>query len=371
MKVLVIASYDRSLITFRGDLLAEMVNLGHDVVACAPDLSDSVRDCLLALGVQPRSIVMARTGMNPITDLHTVMSLVHLLRAERPERILSYTMKSVLYAAVAARLAGLSEVYSMITGLGYAFSAGGGLRRQIISFVVQNLYRLARGGTKCFIFQNPDDLNDFRISGLIGSHARTLLVNGSGVNTDYYSVVPLPHEPVFLLIGRLIEGKGIYQYVEAAQEVRLAYPKARFLLAGWLDSNPDAIGESQLQKWVADGIIEYLGVLDDVRAAVGQCRIFVLPSYREGTPRTVLEAMSMGRPVITTDVPGCRETVKDGVNGYLVRPRDSKDLVRAMMKLLDTPEIADKMGLVGRRIAVEKYDVHKVNRVILECMSLM
>ncbi len=371
MKILIVASYDRSLITFRGDLLKAMVQLGHDVVACAPNFTESVRTELLSMGVDSQSIAMARTGLNPIMDLRTVVSLVRLFLRERPERILSYTMKSVLYTALAAQIAGVSEVYSMITGLGYAFSTGGGLRRITSSFVIRNAFRIARGGTKCFLFQNPDDLDEFQSLGLIGTHTKTQLVNGSGVNTRCFPMTPLPDEPHFLLAARLVTEKGIYQYVEAARAVRAHHPQAKFRLAGWLDSNPHAISESQLESWVLEGVIEYLGVLEDVRPALTQSRVFVLPSYyREGTPRTILEAMSMGRPIITADAPGCREAVRDGVNGLLVPPRDSTELASAMMRFLESPELATEMGRAGRRIAEEKYDVHKVNQVILDCMEL-
>ncbi len=371
MKVLVIASYDRSLITFRGDLLRSMVESGHEVVACSPNFSDRIRESLALLGVRHHKIRMARTGMNPLMDLVTFAALLRLIRAERPDRVLAYTVKAVIYASLAAKLLRFPQLYSMITGLGYAFSSRPGFKRKASSAAVRVLYRLARGGSKCLFFQNPDDLAEFRRCRLIGKHTGTVMINGSGVNIDFYPVVPLNQDPVFLLIGRLVVEKGVREYAEAAKVVREQYPQARFMLAGWLDSNPDAISESELQGWIGDGTIEYLGQLEDVRPALASCRIFVLPSYyREGTPRTILEAMSMGRPVITADTPGCRETTQNGVNGYLVRQRDSTDLAEAMVKLLESPQTAEKMGRASRRIAQNKYDVKKVNRVILNSMGL-
>jgi len=196
------------------------------------------------------------------------------------------------------------------------------------------------------------------------------LVNGSGVDLAHYDLAPLPEAPVFLFIGRLLTDKGIVEYAEAARQVKARYPEARFLVAGWLDSNPTAISQQQLDGWINDGIIEFLGKLDDVRPAIGQCAVYVLPSYREGTPRTVLEAMSMGRPVITTDAPGCRETVIDGRNGFLVPVKAIDELAEAMIKLAGDSGLREIMGKESRLIAEDKYDVHKVNRSMLRQLGL-
>jgi len=220
------------------------------------------------------------------------------------------------------------------------------------------------------LFQNPDDESEFRSRGLVGPNTPTLVVNGSGVDITHYSPTPTSSDPIFLMIARLVAEKGVREYAEAARLVRRSHPEARFHLAGWIDSTPDAIDESLLNSWISEGTIEYLGALDDVRPALSRCRVYVLPSYREGTPRTVLEAMSMGRPIITTNAPGCRETVEHEVNGLLVRPRDSENLAQAMIRLIESSSLAEDMAQESRRIAVEKYDVHKVNAVILNCMGL-
>jgi glycosyltransferase involved in cell wall biosynthesis len=231
------------------------------------------------------------------------------------------------------------------------------------------LYRAALARTKAVFFQNPDDLADFKKRNLLKKGVKTVIINGSGVDLNHYSLSPLPDEPVFLLMARLIGDKGIREYQEAARRVRAKYSQARFLLAGGFDENPAAIDKEEIRGWQEEKDIEYLGRLEDVRPAIAQSRIYVLPSfYREGTPRTILEAMSMGRPVITTDAPGCRETVEHGVNGFLVPVKDAGALAEIMEKFIEQPSLAESMGRESRRIAEQKYDVRKVNCMILEVM---
>ena len=219
-------------------------------------------------------------------------------------------------------------------------------------------------------FQNPDDETLFRKFRLLPETVPSFVVNGSGVDVAEYSVAPLPDKPCFLLIARLLGDKGLREYAQAAQLVKSVYPEAVFRLVGWIDDNPDAITQRELDQWVDSGLLEFLGRLDDVRPAISGCSVYVLPSYREGTPRTVLEAMAMGRAVITTDAPGCRETVVDGDNGFLVPVKDINALADAMIKMVDTPGLAASMGERSRRIAEEKYDVHKVNAAMLEGMGI-
>jgi glycosyltransferase involved in cell wall biosynthesis len=369
LKIVVVGGAARSLVNFRGPLLEAMVSRGHEVIACAPDASEDVRGKLADMGVKYCHVPIKRAGMNPAGDLMTAFHLFCLFRRRRPDAVLGYTAKPVIWGCLAARAAGVSAAYAMITGLGYAFVGGGGLRQHAVGQVAAVLYRAALAGTKAVFFQNPDDLADFKKRNLLKNGARTVLINGSGVDLDHYPLSPLPDAPVFLLMARLIGDKGISEYREAARRVRAKYPQARFLLAGGFDENPAAMSKEEIRRWQEEGNIEYLGRLEDVRPAIAQSRIYVLPSYREGTPRTVLEAMSMGRPVITTDAPGCRETVEHGVNGFLVPVKDSGALAEIMEKFIEQPSLAESMGRESRRIAEQKYDVHKVNRVILEVMG--
>jgi glycosyltransferase involved in cell wall biosynthesis len=258
--------------------------------------------------------------------------------------------------------------YALVTGLGFAFTAD---RRGIVTQVVAFLYRIALAGACLVFFQNPDDQRLFRRRGLLRASTPSVVVAGSGVDIAVYAATPpLTGSPVFLMIGRLMGDKGVREYAQAARRVKRRVPAARFRLAGWIDSNPDAIAPEELDAWVADGTIEFLGRLADVRPAIAAATAYVLPSYREGTPRTVLEAMAMGRPIITTDAPGCRETVIDGENGFLVPVKSVDGLVAAMMKFIQDPMLAPRMGTRSREIAEEKFDVHKVNAVMLREMGI-
>ena len=203
---------------------------------------------------------------------------------------------------------------------------------------------------------------------LLDSSAKSMVVNGSGVDVTSFSVAVLPPKLCFLMIARFLGDKGIREYADAARRVKAIHPNVTFSLVGWIDDNPDAIKNEELDKWVAEGIIEYQGRLSDVRPSIMDCSVYVLPSYREGTPRTVLEAMSMGRAIITTDAPGCRETVTHGVNGFLVPIKNVESLVSSMLYYVENPVQLTIMGAASRAIAEDKYDVHKVNAVMVNEM---
>ena len=254
--------------------------------------------------------------------------------------------------------------------MGYGF-LGRGFKGNLVQVVVKALYRLGLKYNNKVFFQNPDDLELFVRLKIVKKRDRAVLINGSGVDTNYFSIKPLTYPVSFLMISRLIGDKGVREYVEAAGIVKKKYPDVIFRLAGWIDVNPSAVSKDELDLWIESGVIDFLGRLDDVRPAIEKATVYVLPSYREGTPRTVLEAMSMGRPIITTDAPGCRETVIDGVNGLLVNIKDVDGLVSAMEKLICDPSMVDIMGMSSHKIALDKYDVDKVNQVILKSMELV
>jgi glycosyltransferase involved in cell wall biosynthesis len=236
---------------------------------------------------------------------------------------------------------------------------------------VRVLYRFALGRTHKVFFQNADDERLFRKLGLLPAFVPSVVVNGSGVDVASFSSKPLPLGTIsFLMIGRLLGDKGVREYAAAARRIKAFHPRARFQLVGWIDTNPDAIGQSELDSWTTDGTLEFLGKLKDVRPAIAASTVYVLPSYREGTPRTVLEAMAMGRPIITTDAPGCRETVIDQQNGFLVPVKSVEALAEAMMKFIEDPSLALRMGRRSREIAEAKYDVHNVNAVMLREMGI-
>jgi glycosyltransferase involved in cell wall biosynthesis len=309
--------------------------------------------------------------LRPDRDLRAVRALVALFRELQPDIFLGYTIKPVIYGSLAAWVAGVPHRFSMITGLGYAFG-GGGLKARVAGTLARLLYRLAMRRNDRVFCQNPDDRALFERAGLLRAPEQAVLINGSGVDLEAFAPAPLPRPPSFLLLARLIGEKGVREYVEAARIIRARHPGTTFRLAGRLVAgHPAAISERELRAWVEEGIIDHLGWLDDVRPAIAASSVYVLPSYYpEGTPRSVLEAMAMGRPIVTADAPGCRETVQDGVNGYLVPVRDVPALVGALERFLVAPGSVEAMGRASRQIAVEKYDVHKVNAIILEAMGL-
>ncbi|MBA3940221.1 MAG: glycosyltransferase family 1 protein [Sphingopyxis sp.] len=345
-----------------------MIRRGHEVHVSSPDLKDAFADHFRAMGAIPHNIELKRTKISFTGDILYYRSIVRLVRKAGIDFVLNYTIKPNIWGSLAAKQAGARSA-SMVTGLGFAFIERRGVMRKLTQKVAQGLYRLATDANSHVIFQNPDDRDDFIAAGCLADRTKVIMVNGSGINLDQFVPVPLPEQPVFLTIARLLHSKGLYELAEASRAVRQALPGARILIAGMFDSGPDAVTRAELDRWVADGI-EYLGLLDDVRPALANSSVFVLPSWREGTPRTVLEAMAMGRPIITTDAPGCRETTVDGINGRLVPVKDAGTLAEAMIDLGTDDAKRARMGAVSRKVAEDKYDVHRVNASMLDLLGL-
>ena len=385
MRILVIGALVKSLVNFRGPLLQTMVSAGHSVIACANGHNFVTEEKLKKMRIAYYPIHLSRAGINPIKDLKTFIDIIRVISLVQPDIVLSYTIKPVIYGSLAAQLCSVKACYSLITGLGYVFMESSLFFQRFLRVLVRMFYRLSLKRSRKVFFQNPDDRALFLEKDLVRPN-QAVLVNGSGVDLDYFTMSGLPDELVFLMIARLLVDKGVREYVKATEKVKKRFPQTRFLLVGDLDPNPNSVRENELRQWKESGIIEYLGYLDDVRLAIHKCRCYVLPSYREGTPRTVLEAMAIGRPIITTDAPGCRETViltsegqlqrklgervMRGENGILVRVRDVKALEKAMLNILEAPSLAERMAKRSREIAEEKFDVHKVNAVILNAMGL-
>lgn len=370
MRVLIIAGLADSLVNFRGQLIQSMLAKGCEVHVAAPDMwqSEASVHALRAWGAQLHEAKIDRTGKNPLADLQTLWVLWQLMRQVRPELVLGYTIKPVIFGTIAAWFAGVPKRVALITGLGYAFQG----ERSAMLWMVQKLYAFALRRAELVFFQNPDDLALFKARNILSADTRTCVVNGSGVDVTHFAQYELPRDTTcFLLIARLLGAKGVREYAQAAELVKKRYPNAQFAVVGWIDSNPDAIAQNELDQWVSAGTLAYWGRMSDVRPAIQKASVYVLPSYREGTPRSVLEAMSMGRAVITTDAPGCRETVTQGDNGYLVPVKSVTALAEAMLKFLDEPTLVEKMGHRSRSIAVEKYDVHKVNAAMMREMGIL
>jgi glycosyltransferase involved in cell wall biosynthesis len=371
--VLVVGNQARSLTNFRGPLLQAMRERGHRVVAAAPRLTQDL-DCmdeLARMGVVGRDISLSRTGLNAFADIRSIASLLKLIRQVRPEAVLCYTAKAVIFGMIAASLARVPRRYALVTGLGYAFTVGGGAMRAAVKAVLMRLYRIAFRRTTKVFFQNHDDAALFGELGLLPPALPVVVVNGSGIDLRTFRPASFPQGPLqFLLIARVLSAKGIREYAAAAERVRKTRSDVQFHLVGGIDSNPDAIPADEVKRWHETGDILWHGEVSDVRPHLAACHVYVLPSYREGTPRSVLEAMAMGRPIITTDAPGCRETVIEGQNGFLVPPRTVGPLIAAMERFVDDPALIARMGRRSREIAQSKFDVDKINAQMLSEMEL-
>lgn len=367
---MIAAGLGSSLIRFRGELIKSWLEMGHTVAAAAP--GDEVAEEMKALGVDYYTIKLRRSGLNPAADLWLLLNLKSLMRRIKPDYLFFYTAKPVIYGSLAAYCYRRGMVFSLISGLGYVFSNQSG-KTAFLKKLIVLLYRAALKRNKLVFFQNPDDSSVFKDLNIVKAE-QVIQVNGSGVDTKYFSVAPLPGEKAtFLLIARMVREKGFVEYAEAARIIKRKYPQARFMIIAWsLEDTPSSLKPEELEAWQEEGIIEVYGETEDVRPFIARADIYVLPSYYgEGTPRTVLEAMAMGRPVITTDAPGCRETVIDGANGFLVPVKDSEALAGAMEKFILDPALTGRMGAESRRIAEEKYDVRKVNQKINRAMGLL
>jgi glycosyltransferase involved in cell wall biosynthesis len=371
MKFLLLSGTADELLPFRGDLIETLLKKGIEVHVALPDLElgSDLEKMLLSKGMQIHHVSVHRVSMNPIADLNTLWQLVVLMRAIRPDIVFTCMIKSVIYGLLAARIVGVPKRYASISGLGYAFTSGG--QRGLVRLLAHGLYALSLRGAHKVFFENPDDRKLFLDQGILKPTIPNRLVNGIGVNMEYYARTALPKGPPrFLLVGRLLRDKGVREYAAAAKIIKAKYPEAHFGLVGWIDLNPSAIKQAELDTWIAEGTIDFMGRLDDVRPAIAQCSVFVLPSYREGTPRSVLEAMSMGRGIITTDAPGCRETVVNEDNGLFVPVGSINELAEAMERFFTDPKLAEKMAERSFKIAEDKYDVRKVDQVLISEMGI-
>ncbi|MEM1064705.1 MAG: glycosyltransferase family 4 protein [Pseudomonadota bacterium] len=340
-----------NLAHFRAPLISALSVGGHEIVALSP--VDHGVDALNAAGVRHVPLALDQKGTSPFKDAQLMRAMARAFGAEAPDIVLSFTIKNNIYGAFAARRAGVPFLPN-VSGLGTAFLNAGWLER-----ITVELYRNAFRPLPTVFFQNPDDAELFLSRGMVRP-SQVAVLPGSGIDLARYAPVPAPGDegPVFLLIARLLRDKGVGEFVEAARKLRAALPSARFQLLGPAGAeNRTAIPEAEVQGWVAEGLIEYLGETDDVRPFIAAADCVVLPSYREGTPRTLLEGAAMARPLVATDVPGCREVIEAGVNGYLCPARSAEGLADALLRVArDGAARQVEMGAAGRRIVEARFD---------------
>lgn len=342
--VVISANTSWNLVNFRGNLITAFQCQGFRVVAFAP--RDSHSSALTAMGVDFVAVEFRSAGISPMRDAALFFRYWWLLRRIRPAVLLGFTIKPNIYGSIAARLLGIPAINN-ISGLGTAF-----IKKGMLTVVATQLYRIALKRSATVFFQNVEDRDQFVAGGMVGS-AQSRLLPGSGVDLERFSPAPLPEAGSFrfLLIGRLLRDKGVGEYADAARIVKQEHPDARFQILGPADvDNRTAVPRDTLDRWMGEGLIEHLGAADDVRPFIEAADCVVLPSYREGLPRSLLEASAMARPIVATNVPGCRDVVEDGVTGMLCDARDADSLAEAMLAMMaNSIDQRRAMGLAGRR----------------------
>ena len=356
-----------NVINFRRGLIRGLQAEGFRVVALAP--SDAYSGRFAELGVEHVPLAMDNQGVSPARDFGLLLRYLAALRRIRPAAFLGYTAKPNVYGSLAAHALGI-PVINNVSGLGTAF-----IRQGLLTKIVSSLYRLSFRRSATVFFQNPEDRDLFVSSGIVAA-GKTALLPGSGIDLAQFTPAAADESGserpfVFLLVARLLWDKGVGEYVEAARRVRQIRPDARFQLLGFLDvANRSAVSRQNVEGWVAEGVIEYLGHADDVRPYLAAADCVVLPSYREGLPRTLLEAAATARPLIATDVPGCRHIATDGLNGFLCAPRDPASLADAMTRMLAlSSDERRAMGAAARAKAEAEFDERLVVDRYLEAVN--
>jgi glycosyltransferase involved in cell wall biosynthesis len=337
----------------------------------APDYDHQSREQVGALGAEPIDHHLSRTGLNAIQDAWASYKLSRIIRELRPDVVLSYYIKPVIFGTFAASLARVPHRVAMIEGLGSVFTASDrteSMPSKLLRMGVTRLYKTALGYAHRVVFLNPDDRREFVDKGIVQS-GKSSVLGGIGVDLSEWPFAESVVDPLtFVFVGRLLKSKGLLEFVEAARNVKTKSPAAQFVILGDADTKLDSLSRNDISQWVSEGAVSWPGHVD-VRPWLARASVFVLPSYREGVPRSTQEAMAMGRPVITTDVPGCRETVEEGVNGFLVPVRNAQALAQAMLRFVNNPELVKTMGLASRRMAEEKFDVRKANAKLLAILG--
>ncbi|WP_088340956.1 glycosyltransferase family 4 protein [Robiginitalea sediminis] len=373
MNLLIISSISQSLINFRGDLIADFIANRYTVHCASPEFQADHREQLEAMGAICHSIPLSRKGLNPLKDLESIRFLKRLMQDNHIDLVFPYTIKPVIYGSIAAGQSGVPAI-SLITGLGFTFSKST-FKSRILQKVTERLYRFALRKNRAVIFQNRDDLELFRQKRIVGKKQVCHVVNGSGINLErfkYREPRPSKDAPVsFVMIARLIPEKGVELYLQACQYIKEKYPNTQFTLIGYV---PEFKGAEALQAKIDrlhhSGSLNFVGPTRNIYPYLKEHDVFVLPTYyREGVPRSILEALSVGLPIVTTNEPGCRETVTSGENGFLIPSRDLGALKNAMTHFAENPEDVIRMGNASYALATGKFDVKIINRQTLEILK--
>ena len=376
MKIVLIGTVASSFLGFRADLIRAMREKQYTVYAFTSEYTDLDLKKIESLGAIPMTYELNRGGLNPLSDIVATYKLSKKIREIKPDLVFSYFSKPVIFGTIAAKLAKVPKIIGMLEGLGYTFTQqpeGLSKKTELIKKIQVLLYKFALPQLDKLIFLNPDDPKD-----LIDQYAinvrKVEILGGIGLNLKEYPYQPVSNiqQPInFLFIGRLLKEKGIHDFLNAAKIVKEKYPETQFIVLGAIDPhNLGALKQSELDELISSNIINYPGHVDNVKDWIAKSHVFVLPSYREGVPRSTQEAMAIGRAVITTDVPGCRETVEQGVNGFIVAKWNPEALAEKMIYFIEHPEHIEKMGYESYKIAQDKFDAEKVNQRLLNILGL-
>ncbi|MBH2991416.1 glycosyltransferase family 4 protein [Serratia marcescens] len=375
MKIALIGTAANCVVGFRADLIKSLHQQGHTVYALALDYDDNTRMQVTNLGAIPVDYKFSRTGLNPLKDFLDTYTLSKQLKRLAPDLVFSYFSKPSIFGTLAAVMAGVKKRYAMLEGLGYLFTEqpqGVSRKVRLLKKIQVMLYRCIFPSLDALILLNPNDRHDLLVNCKINVKQAHVL-GGIGLNLADYPFTPPPTSPVsFIFIARLLAEKGVHEYVAAAKIVKAKYPETRFYMLGAIDTqNPGSLTGKCLNNLIEDDIIIAPGHVSNVAEWIAKSSVFVLPSYyREGIPRSTQEAMAMGRAVLSTDVPGCRETVVQGVNGYLVKRWSHAELAEKMCELIENPQKITDMGLASYQLAQERFDADKVNNRLLELLEI-
>lgn len=376
MKVVIIGTIASSFYGFRADLICTLLKKGHKVYAFTSESTAEDLKKIEQLGAIPITYTLNRGGLNPLADIFATYQLAKKIKVINPDLVFSYFSKPVIFGTLAAKIAKVPRIIGMLEGLGYTFTdqpEGLSKKTQLIRKIQVFLYKIVLPQLDQLIFLNPDDPKD-----LLERHAiqvkKVKILGGIGLNLKDYPYQPLNsiHFPIkFLFIGRLLKEKGIFEFVQAAKLVKKIYPDTQFTVLGAIDHhNLGALQQTELDALISSNIIHYPGYVDNIKDWIVNSHVFVLPSYREGVPRSTQEAMAIGRAVITTDVPGCRETVINKQNGFIVPKWNSEALAEKMIYFIKNPEKILEMGDVSYQIAANKFDAEKVNQRLINILGL-
>ncbi|BCJ94678.1 glycosyl transferase [Anaerocolumna cellulosilytica] len=368
MRIIVSASYGHSLINFRGELIKAMVKQGHEVICTSIEPVEIMAKQVEQLGAKYYQIPGSRTGIGLLENIRTFFRYLIAYYLLKPDLCFLYMSKPIVFGGICGILTRVKRIVVFVTGLEVAFYSPG-IKNRLTRLFLKTMYRLVHSKSETVFFMNQDDYK-LMLKYHMVRREQARFVNGSGVNMEYFTKEKLPEDRVVCMTARLVWSKGIREYLEAAEKIKLCYPDVRFLLVGGLDENPEAIKKEELDEVISLGIIEYYGYTEDVRPYLKQCSIFVLPSYHEGNGRSIVEAMATGRPIITTHAPGCKETVIDGYNGFLIPVRDSKTLTDKLSVLIEHSSLRTKMAESSYLLCKEKYDVNQVNEIFLKTLRL-